>query len=75
MLHLGTLSDKHTLGRSPLGEGWARRRDLSLYNTQHSQETDIHVPSGIGTRSPSKPAAADLFIRPRGHWDRQYEIV
>jgi len=29
---------------TPLHEGSARRRDLCLYNTQHSQETDIHVP-------------------------------
>jgi len=28
------------------------------------------MPSGIRTRIPSKGAAADLRIRPRGHWDR-----
>jgi hypothetical protein len=28
--------------------------------TQHSQETDIHVPGGIRTRNSSKRAAADL---------------
>jgi hypothetical protein len=32
-------------------EGSARRRDLYL-NTQHSQDTDIHVPGGICTRIP-----------------------
>jgi hypothetical protein len=40
-------------------------------NTQHSQETDIHAPGGIRTRNPSQRAAADLRLRPSGHWDRQ----
>jgi hypothetical protein len=38
--------------------------------TQHSQETPIHAPGGIRTRNPSKPAAAEPCLRPRGHWDR-----
>jgi hypothetical protein len=38
--------------------------------TQHSQETPIHAPGGIRTRHPSKPAAAEPRLRPRGHWDR-----
>ena len=40
-------------------------------NTQHSQETDIHVPGGIRTRNPSKRAAANPRLRPRGHRDQQ----
>ena len=55
-----------TLGRTPLDEGPARRRD----NTQHSQETDIHALGGIRTRNPSKRAAADPHLRQRGHWGR-----
>ena len=39
-------------------------------NTQHSQETNIHAPSGLRTYNPSKSAAVDLRFRPRGHWDR-----
>ena len=40
-------------------------------NTQHSQETDIHIPGGIRTRNPSKrAAAADTRLKTRGHWDR-----
>ena len=31
--------------------------------TQHSQETDIHAPSGIRTHHPSKRAAADPRLR------------
>ena len=35
-------------------------------NTQHSQQTDIHAPDGIRTLNPSKRAAADTRLRPRG---------
>jgi len=36
-----------TLGKDPL-DGWsAQRRGLYLYNTQHSQQTDIHASGGI----------------------------
>ena len=35
--------------------------------TRHSQETDIHAPGGIRTRSLSKRAAADVCLRSRGH--------
>ena len=38
--------------------------------TQQSQPTDIHAPSGIRTRNPSKRAAADPHNTPRGHRDR-----
>jgi len=40
-------------------------------NTSHSQQTDIYAPSGIGTHNPSKRAAADPWLRPRGNWDRR----
>jgi len=59
-----------TVGRNPLDESLARRRDLYLTNTQHSQQTDIHAPVGIRTHDLSRRAAADLRLRPRGHWDR-----
>ena len=35
-------------------------------NTQHSQQTDIHVPGGIRTHNLSRRAAVDLRLRPRG---------
>ena len=51
---------------------WTRDRptakELSLHNTGHSQETDIHASGGIRTRNPSKQAAADPRLRLRGHW-------
>jgi len=39
-------------------------------NTQHSQQTDIQAPGGVRTYNLSRRAAADLHLRPRGHWDR-----
>jgi hypothetical protein len=45
----------------------------STYTRQHNiqtQETNIHALSGIRTHDPSNQAAADLRLRPRGHWDR-----
>jgi len=36
-------------------------------------ETDIHDPDVIRTHNPSKRAAANPRLRPRGHWDRQYQ--
>ena len=44
--------------------------DLYL-TTQHTQQTDIHVPGGIRTCNSSKRAAADPRLSPRGHWHRQ----
>ena len=44
-------------------------------NTQHSQRTNIHAPGEIRTHDLSRRAAADLRLRPRGHWDRHYIIL
>ena len=49
LLHFITLADTYTLGRTPLDDGSARRRDPYLHNTQHSQEREIHAPGGIET--------------------------
>ena len=38
-------------------------------DTQHSQQTNIHTPGGIGAHNLRRRAAADLRLRPRGHWD------
>jgi hypothetical protein len=60
-----TLFRHTTLGRTPLEEWSARRRDLYLttHNT-HKRQTRIE------THNPSKRAAVDPRLRPRGHWDR-----
>jgi len=41
-------------------------------NTQNSQQTHIHAPGGIRTHNLSKRAAADVRLRPRGHWNRTF---
>jgi len=53
----------------PLSEWSARRRDLYLttHNT-HNRQTSM-PPGGIRTHNLSRWAAADLRLRPRGHWD------
>jgi hypothetical protein len=70
LVHLITLKEththKHTLGRTPLEEGSARRSDL--YLTTHTVTTDGHpCPNGIRSRNPSKRAAGYPRFRPRGH--------
>ena len=62
------VSRPHAAG-IPQHEGSARRRDFYL------QKTDIHVLGGIRARDPSNRAAADARFRPRGHWDRQLQIL
>jgi len=59
-----------TVGRTPLDEWSARRRDryLTTQNT-HNRQTSM-PPGGIRTHSLSRRAAADLRLRLRGHWDR-----
>jgi hypothetical protein len=60
-----------TVDRTPLDEWSARRRDLYLDNTQHS---NIHAPGGIQTHDLSRQTAADVRLRPRGYWDRPYVV-
>ena len=63
-------SRRHTtLGRTPLDEWSARRRDLYM-TTQHLQQTDIHASGGIRTRIPSKRVAEDPRLRPHNNWYR-----
>jgi hypothetical protein len=59
-----------TVGRTPLDEGSARRRDLYLTTETLYKRQKIHAPRGIRTHDPRKPSAADLRLRPRSHWVR-----
>jgi hypothetical protein len=64
-----------TLKHIPQSVGllWTRDRpvaETSIWQHKHSQATNIYTPRGIRTRDPSKRAAADLRLGPRGHWDR-----
>jgi hypothetical protein len=64
-----------TLGRTPLDEWPARRRDLSTW--QHTTLTrDIqHATGEIRTHNPIKRAAADPRLRPLGHCDRLLDAI
>ena len=42
--------------------------EISFYNTQYLQETDIHVPGESRIRN-NKRATLDPQFRPRGHLD------
>jgi len=42
--------------------------EISSYNTQHLQETDIHVSGESPTRY-NKRVTVDPHLRPRGHLD------
>jgi hypothetical protein len=64
--HLNTPNDTHTHS--------ARRRDLYLHNTQHSEQKNIHALGGIRTRNPSIRASADLRLRSRRHWGRHMQL-
>ena len=59
-----------TVGRTPLGEWSARRRDLYLTTHNTQQQKNIHAPGGIRTHDLSRRAATDRRLRPRGHCDR-----
>jgi len=60
-----TITLRHTTLRgTPVDEWSARQRPLPD-NTQQSQETDIYLPGGIQTHSPSKRVAADRLLGPR----------
>ena len=63
-----TITLRHTaLGRTPLDEWSARRRDL--YLTTHNN------PKGIRTGNPSQRAAANTRVRRRSHRGRRVHIV
>jgi len=63
-----------TVGRTPLDEWSAHRRDLYL-TTHNSQQTNIHALGGIQTYNFSRRAVADLCLRPCGHWDLPCQIT
>jgi hypothetical protein len=61
---------RSTVGTTHLDKWSARSRDLYLTtHNNHNRHTSMH-PGGIRTQNPSRRAAVDLRLRPRGHWDR-----
>jgi hypothetical protein len=57
------------VGRKPLDECSARRRDLYL-KTRNRQTS---MPGGFRTYNRSRRAAVDIRLTPRGHWERHFE--
>jgi hypothetical protein len=43
---------------------------VPYYRPYNKHNTKIHALGGIQTHNPSKRAAEDPRLRPRGHWDR-----
>ena len=66
-----TLSDTHRTQQDSSGRMIGPTQRPLPDKTQHSQETDIHVPGGILTHKPSKRVAVGLAFRPRAHQDRR----
>jgi len=59
------------LGRTPLDEWSARRRDRYRTTRNTSNRQISMPPAGFETLNPSKWAAGDPHLRPRSHWDLQ----
>ena len=65
-----SLTHTHTVGRTPLGEGSARRRNLNLTHDT-TRTIDINpCPRHDSNPHPSKGVAAHPRLRSRGHRDR-----
>ena len=74
LLGLGLLVDEvsrsHSYPPHSVGHFWTSDGPIAETSTwphaRHSQETDAHALGGIRSRNPSKWAAADPYLRPRG---------
>ena len=56
LMFLDHTQRRTTIGRTPLDDQSARRRDLYLTTQRHSQQTNIHAPGGIRTHDLSRRA-------------------
>ena len=70
---LGQTQQRITVGRTPLDEWSARRRDLWQHTTLTTDKQPC--PGGIRTHDLSRKVAADLHLRPRGYFFFFYWIV
>jgi hypothetical protein len=64
-----------TVDRTPLDEWSARRGHLYLTTHNNHNRQTCMSPGGIITHDLSRRAAADLRLRPRGHWGRRQPTV
>lgn len=62
--HTGT----HPLGKTPLDEESARRRDFNLHNIQKTHQTNIHAHIGVRIRSNSYKTLIDDTLRRNPTW-------
>ena len=73
-LHIHEVSRSHTMTHHTRQDSSGRVISSSQRplhdNTQRRQQTDIHALGEIRTHNLSRGAAADLRLRPCGHWDR-----
>jgi hypothetical protein len=71
-LHIIEASRSHSGTSHLVGLLWTSDQpDAGTSTWQHTQHSQRHsCPGGIRTRNPSKRAAADPHLRPRGHWDQ-----
>ena len=61
----------HNDAPQSVGLLWTSDQSVAETSTwQHSQQTNIHAPSGIRTHDCSRRTAVDLRLRPCGYWDR-----
>jgi hypothetical protein len=60
-----------------LATGWTSDQLVAETSTwQHTTlATDIHASGGIRTHNLGRPVTADPLLRPRGHWDRQINLL
>jgi len=63
-----------TFCSTPLDEWSERCKDLYLHTTEHSQETDIHVPGEIRNCNSSKLTSVNSRLRRRGRRDRLFGV-
>jgi hypothetical protein len=68
-----TITLRHTtLGRIPLDERSARRRDLCFTpHNSYTRQTSM-APGGIRTHTTGRRAVVDPHLRPRGLWNRYF---
>jgi len=64
-----------TVGRTPLDEWSVRLRDLYLTTHDTLKRQTSMLLAGFETHNFSRRAATDPRLRPRGHWDRQRNII
>jgi len=64
-----------TVGRNPLGDWSARRRDLYVTTHCTHTQTSIRASGGIRTHNLSRGEVADQRLRRRGHSDRQQILL